>query len=265
MVNSHSARHPVAKCFAKQNVSKRPFMSGHLDTIPPESLDDRETENMDCKVFCEAKCIEATAFCRIIPHFDSLNASPLKGGTGDFLGSMIIGHWTFFSLVILILIVILLAFHRADRRPGDYRILQGIGPVTMSYYDSVTIYLAFAIGDSLDCLQSSIQAAHQKYLQITSIESRGPTELPKTFSISQNYPNPVNPATTIEFSLPSSEYVTLKIYNITGQEVATLVSERLAPGNHKRVWDRSGLASGVYFYKLEAGPFVKTKKLVLMK
>jgi len=97
--------------------------------------------------------------------------------------------------------------------------------------------------------------------------------LPLTYSLSQNYPNPFNPITTIEFSIPKTEYVTLKIYNILGQEVSELVAKRLTPGNYKYTWDASGFASGVYYYKIQAGDpstgsgyrYVQTKKLLLLK
>jgi photosystem II stability/assembly factor-like uncharacterized protein len=82
----------------------------------------------------------------------------------------------------------------------------------------------------------------------------------------QNYPNPFNPVTTIEFYLPKTSDVTLKIYNILGEEVATLVSDRLNAGTHQYEWSRSaGMASGVYLYRLEAGEFIETRKMILMR
>jgi hypothetical protein len=81
----------------------------------------------------------------------------------------------------------------------------------------------------------------------------------------QNYPNPFNPITTIEFSLPRIEFVTLKIYNILGWEVATLVSKKLAAGNYKYKWDAGSLSSGLYLYKIKAGAFQQTEKMVLLR
>jgi len=90
--------------------------------------------------------------------------------------------------------------------------------------------------------------------------------LPNTFSLEQNYPNPFNPTTNIAFSIPKSGFVTLKVYNILCEEVATLVSERLAAGKYKYDWDAGPLASGVYLYRLQADPgFSQTRKLVLLK
>jgi len=90
-------------------------------------------------------------------------------------------------------------------------------------------------------------------------------DVPLVFSLGQNYPNPFNPSTTIEFSLPHTGFVTLKVYNILGEAVATLVNEELNVGTYTTQWNASGVASGVYFYRLQAGDFVDTKKLLLLK
>ena len=85
------------------------------------------------------------------------------------------------------------------------------------------------------------------------------------FKLNQNYPNPFNPSTTIEFNLPKSSEVSLKVYNILGEEVATLLSASLLSGSHSVEWDVSNLASGVYLYRLQAGDYVETRKMVVMK
>jgi len=90
-------------------------------------------------------------------------------------------------------------------------------------------------------------------------------ELPIEVVLSQNYPNPFNPATKIQFSIPKTEFVTLKIFNLLGQEVSTLVTEKLTPGEYKYSWDASQLASGMYFYKLETESFSITKKMILLR
>jgi hypothetical protein len=83
--------------------------------------------------------------------------------------------------------------------------------------------------------------------------------------LEQNYPNPFNPSTTIEYALPKPSNVTLKIYNILGEEVATLVSDRLTAGSYSYEWSRpAGMASGVYLYRLQAGEYLETRKMVLM-
>jgi hypothetical protein len=88
---------------------------------------------------------------------------------------------------------------------------------------------------------------------------------PQKIKLSQNYPNPFNPRTKIQFSIPKTEYVTLKIYNLLGEEVATLVSEKLASGNHEYNWGAGKFASGVYLYKLQAGKTIETKKMILLR
>ena len=89
--------------------------------------------------------------------------------------------------------------------------------------------------------------------------------LPETVQLYQNYPNPFNPSTTIEFDLPKTSQVTLKIFNILGEEAATLVSDRLPAGSYSYEWNASNLASGVYLYRLQAGDYVQTRKMVLMR
>jgi hypothetical protein len=87
----------------------------------------------------------------------------------------------------------------------------------------------------------------------------------KNFKLNQNYPNPFNPSTTIEFDLPKTSKVTLKLFNILGEEVATLVSDKLSAGSYSYEWDASHLASGEYLYRLQAGDYVETRKMVLIR
>jgi photosystem II stability/assembly factor-like uncharacterized protein len=89
--------------------------------------------------------------------------------------------------------------------------------------------------------------------------------VPKEFALHQNYPNPFNPATNIQFDLPRESFVTLKVFDIRGKEVNTLVSENRQAGSYYITFDASALASGVYFYKITAGDFAKTMKMVLVK
>ena len=89
--------------------------------------------------------------------------------------------------------------------------------------------------------------------------------LPTQFSLEQNYPNPFNPSTKIQFSLPQTTFVTLEVFNLLGKSVGVLVSEELNAGTYNHNWDATTLTSGIYFYKLQAGNFVQTKKMILMK
>jgi len=90
-------------------------------------------------------------------------------------------------------------------------------------------------------------------------------EVPSTYSLSQNYPNPFNPVTKISFNIPKSGLVTLKVYDVIGKEVATLVNDVKNPGNYAVNFNASALSSGVYFYKLESNEFTSVKKMMLIK
>ncbi len=93
----------------------------------------------------------------------------------------------------------------------------------------------------------------------------GNTNVPKTFALEQNYPNPFNPVTSIKYQLPSAEKVSIKIYDILGKEVASIVNENKEPGYYEISYDASNLASGLYFYRIEAGSFTQTRKMMLIK
>ena len=101
--------------------------------------------------------------------------------------------------------------------------------------------------------------------QITITSVRDREQLPTSFSLKQNYPNPFNPSTKIEYSIPKMNLVTIKIYDILGRKIATLVDERKQPGEYNVTWNAEGVPSGVYFYRIVAGEFVETKKMVVVK
>ena len=88
---------------------------------------------------------------------------------------------------------------------------------------------------------------------------------PLNYTLYQNYPNPFNPTTKIKYSIPKAIFTTLRVYNILGEEVARLVNEEKLPGNYEVQLNASLLSSGVYFYRLKAGSYVDTKKMILIK
>jgi hypothetical protein len=92
-----------------------------------------------------------------------------------------------------------------------------------------------------------------------------PAGIPEDYVLENNYPNPFNPTTTIRFAIPKSSFVTLKVFNILGEEISTVLGERLPAGAHSVQWDGSPFPNGVYFYRLQAGPFLEIKTLVLLK
>ena len=99
----------------------------------------------------------------------------------------------------------------------------------------------------------------------TSVEDNPGSRQPMGFQLSQNYPNPFNPVTTIEFSLSQPEFVTLTVFNLQGQTVAHLVSERMSAGTYRYQWDGGLQPSGLYFYRLEAGAFKSIRKMTLLR
>ncbi|MDZ7342415.1 MAG: T9SS type A sorting domain-containing protein, partial [candidate division KSB1 bacterium] len=102
-------------------------------------------------------------------------------------------------------------------------------------------------------------------LKVPTLVDQMAQTIPTEFALHQNYPNPFNPTTTIGFDLPQPVHVTLKIFDIKGQEVAELVNGKHQAGVHKIVWDASNKANGVYFCQLIAGDFKSVRKLILMK
>jgi len=99
---------------------------------------------------------------------------------------------------------------------------------------------------------------------ITSIHNTS-SELPSEFLLQQNYPNPFNPTTTIKFQITISKFVKLSVFDMLGHEVATLMNEQLKPGMYETSFDGSSLNGGVYFYKISAGDFSETKRMLLIK
>jgi hypothetical protein len=107
-------------------------------------------------------------------------------------------------------------------------------------------------------LEAALQSGH-----ITGVSNGN--AIPAGFTLTQNYPNPFNPSTTIRYGLPNRAHVTLTVFNSLGQQVATLVNETQDPGYHDVRFDGSNLASGVYFYRIQAGTFIQAKKFVLLR
>ncbi len=102
-------------------------------------------------------------------------------------------------------------------------------------------------------------------LSVLTSNNNHNSETPKEFSLSQNYPNPFNPSTVIGFKLAVNSFASLKVYDLLGREVATLVNENLKAGTYEFDFDGNKLSSGVYYYKLTTGSFVETKKMILIK
>jgi hypothetical protein len=95
--------------------------------------------------------------------------------------------------------------------------------------------------------------------------NRSAQALPASFALNQNFPNPFNPSTTISFALPARSHVTLDIFDLMGRHVASILSEELSAGLHSRQWNAAGFPSGMYFYRLQAGAYTETKRLLLLR
>ena len=115
-------------------------------------------------------------------------------------------------------------------------------------------------------IDGTIDDTLEVFNQITSVgDDQGSLLAPDSYNLAQNYPNPFNPSTIISWQSPVSSRQTLKVYDLLGNEVATLVDEYREAGRYEVEFNASGLASGIYFYKLQSGSFVETKKMLLLK
>jgi subtilisin family serine protease len=149
--------------------------------------------------------------------------------------------------------------------PADIANITSSGPYTIASGDSIDVAYALACDLNLNTVRTAIANARAKYSSIITGIKQNNNQTPVVFALEQNYPNPFNPSTVINYSIPTSGNVTIKVYDILGNEVKTLVNENKAPGNYSITFDAKGLPSGVYLYKLTAGNYTSVKKLVLIK
>ena len=162
--------------------------------------------------------------------------------------------------------------------PTDQRQMLNIGPFTLEKDNHYEVFAAYNVGQGTSALSSITEVKN------ISIQSQGLYDLnfdpsglpvwveelsqgnyPADFTLFQNYPNPFNPTTKISWQSPVGGWQSLKVFDVLGNEVATLVDEYKPAGNYEVEWDASGFPSGVYFYQLKSGSFVETKKMILLK
>ena len=132
------------------------------------------------------------------------------------------------------------------------------------------IYYAIGVGEVQRMRDIPVKDFHTNSLSnyniVTALElNNNNNKMPSEYRLEQNYPNPFNPTTTIQYSIPNAEHVTIKVYDILSNEVATLEENEVTKGQHKVDWNASKFASGVYYYRLKAGDNILIKKLVLLK
>ncbi|MDR3610582.1 MAG: T9SS type A sorting domain-containing protein, partial [Ignavibacteriaceae bacterium] len=148
------------------------------------------------------------------------------------------------------------------------------GPVTITSQDfqninpgdSAIVYYGMALGSSFIYVKAGLDSLSAIYNSIlTSVTKNTVNNSPHYYKLNQNYPNPFNPSTTISFSIPVQENVSIVIYNILGMKVATLLNEVKAAGNYTLSFNARNLPSGIYFYKLESGSYTSVKKMILIK
>ncbi|NWG27338.1 MAG: T9SS type A sorting domain-containing protein [Ignavibacteriaceae bacterium] len=99
----------------------------------------------------------------------------------------------------------------------------------------------------------------------TNVEYENGEDIPTDYALFQNYPNPFNPKTNIQYAISSRQFVSLKVYDVLGNEIETLVNEEKPAGKYEITFDASKLTSGIYFYQLKSKSFIETKKMILLK
>jgi hypothetical protein len=153
---------------------------------------------------------------------------------------------------------------------ADYGNLISVAPVTLGGTETLEMMTVIIFASSESELTEKYDEASDRYLVPTSAGDGNDPILPESFTLSQNYPNPFNPATTISFSLKSTQNVNLTVFNVLGQSVRTLANGEYTIGAHDVIWDGSdeageSVSSGIYFYRLVTADGQKTRKMMLLK
>lgn len=138
-------------------------------------------------------------------------------------------------------------------------------PVNIELIDTDMLISSFGVDESgeIYILEYSANGRIYTFDSVTTVETD--RSIPSEFQLHQNYPNPFNHETVISFSLPQPGNITIEVYNLIGQNIATITDRRYGSGDHTIVWNAAGVSSGVYFYRMEAGEFVETKRMVLLQ
>jgi len=137
---------------------------------------------------------------------------------------------------------------------------KGYIPTLIEYVDAGSDAGAIWVGVS----GANKRLYFDRYSAVTGISHNG-NEIPAVYTLGQNYPNPFNPNTKIEFSIPKDGFVSLKVYDVLGREVASIIDKDFKAGSYTVDYDAAKLSTGIYFYTLTSGNFIETKKMILVK
>lgn len=149
--------------------------------------------------------------------------------------------------------------------PGNVCFVISAGAINLAAGDTTTIGFAVVKGNSLSDLRANTISARDKFFSSTNVNNISQI-IPTKYELLQNYPNPFNPTTKIRFNLSKSDFVSLKIFDITGKQVASLVNQSLQPGEYETEFSGANLSSGVYYYRLESAVLgIQTKTMMLVK
>jgi hypothetical protein len=200
----------------------------------------------------------------ISPTSNQLWASvrpPLTGRDSIFVVNRATGTATPVGRTGLTIITPYIAFNKQ----GNLFALIGSGAQTNTLYSLDTLTATGILIGSTNVTGLLAIAMRTDSAGTVGVDERAINGIPATFELAQNYPNPFNPTTQIRYGLPHTSFVTLTVYNTLGQLVAQVVNEQQQAGYHDVVFRGDGMSSGVYFYRLHAGDFVGSKKLLLLK
>ncbi len=180
------------------------------------------------------------------------------GGIGIYDGFSDVSKW----------LALTNGLNKTDAGPKDISSVISAGPFNIDADSTLEVTFVINAALSLAELETSVANSRVRYNKLVTDVLNNKSDLPTQFSLLQNYPNPFNPTTTIKYSIPSNAVynnVTLKVYDILGREIATLVNKKQNGGIYEVTFDASKLTSGIYFYKLTSGVLTETKKLLLVK
>jgi hypothetical protein len=149
--------------------------------------------------------------------------------------------------------------------PSDISFMISAGPMTIRANSFQNVAYVLAVGQSVDDLKSIIAGSRQKYSFIPDDAGVEQTEIPSQYSLSQNFPNPFNSFTKINFDLPKEDYVKIRVFDAIGREVALLANGTIPAGKHSALFNGNSFPSGVYYYQIETSSFHSAKKMVLIK